>query len=166
MKKASISLLLVVLCSYAYCSTEPASLPKKDIPIKATEVYIPLGNTGQFISVMDLSQIRLKDLEKMTGRKMKFAEKVNFKIAQRELRKNINNDGSFSSKKYEKYFSSVAIPGPGGINWGGLALGFFLSLIGVLIAYLISGDNRGPRIRWAWIGAAISFVIVGAILII
>ncbi len=102
----------------------------------------------------------------MTGRKMKFSEKVNFKIAQRELRKNINNDGSFSSKKFENYFSSVPVPGPGGINWGGLALGLFLSLIGVLIAYLISGDNKGPRIRWAWIGAAISFVIVGTILII
>ncbi len=38
------------------------------------------------------------------------------------------------------------------MNWGGFALGFFLGLIGVLIAYLTS-DNK-DFLRSTWIGAA------------
>ena len=173
MKKVFISLVLMAFCSSAYTSTKSLSVPNEGLPVKATEVYIPVGKTGQLISLMDLSQISVKDLEKLTGKKMKFVEKVNFKIGQRHLRKNINDDGSFTSKKYENYFSSFGMF-TDGISWSGLALGLFLSLIGVLIAYLIGGDknkkgladkNRRRRIRWAWIGAIISLIIWGVILI-
>ena len=85
-------------------------------------------------------------------------------MKQRELKKNINYDGSFSKKRVEKYFNKAALFG-GGISLSGLALGLFLNIIGVLIAYLItSGDKKG-RITWAWIGAIISAVIWGAVLI-
>ena len=85
-------------------------------------------------------------------------------MKQRELKKNINYDGSFSKKRVEKYFNKAALLG-GAISLSGLALGLFLNLIGVLIAYLITtGDNKG-RIRWAWIGAIISAIIWGFVLI-
>ena len=51
------------------------------------------------------------------------------------------------------------------LSWAGLALGLFLSLIGVLIAYLISSENKGALIKWAWIGAIISLIVWGAVLL-
>lgn len=88
---------------------------------------------------------------------MSLSEKISFKAAQRQLRNSIHRDGTLDK--------NVGVPGKG-IHWGGLALGFFLSLIGVLIAYLIKVGDRRSRIRWAWIGALIGFIVFGAILII
>ena len=160
MKKFIVSALVMVLWLTGYSSTTPNPDPKTTFPIKSSEVYIPVGKTGQLISILDLSQISVKDFEKLTGKKMKLAERVNFKLAQRELRKNINDDGSFASKQFEKYFAfqSKARAAEGGVHIGGLALGFLLFLIGVLIAYLINDDLKASRVKWAWIGAAIGLV--------
>ena len=163
MKKAIISLVLVALCTSGYPSTSPGSIPKSKFPINASEVYLPVGKTGELISLMELSEISVKDFQKLSGKKMKFGEKLRFKLGQRELRKNINEDGSFNSKKFENYFAAQAVAGMG-IDWGGFLLGLILSLIGVLIAYLIKGDDKG-FIKWAWIGAVISLVVWGLVFI-
>jgi hypothetical protein len=148
-------------CSSAYCVTNSISVSAIKQPIKADEIYLPVGKTGQFISLMDLSRISVKNFETLSGKKMKFFGKVNFKVGQRELKKSINRDGSFNQKSIKKYFTG---PG-GGFSLLGLALGFFLSLLGVLIAYVIAGADKRSRVTWAWIGAAISLIIWGAILI-
>jgi len=154
----------MAVVSATYSSTNTIPVSSKDPSIKATEVYVPIGKNGQLISLMDLSQISVKEFESLSGKKMKMMEKVKFKMKQRELKKNINYDGSFSKKRVEKYFNKAALFG-GAISLSGLALGLFLNLIGVLIAYLItSGDKKG-RITWAWIGAIISAVVWGAVLI-
>ena len=70
MKKFIVSALLVVLCVTGYSSTTPNSGPKTTPPIKSSEVYIPVGKTGQLISLLDLSQISLKDFQKLTGKKI------------------------------------------------------------------------------------------------
>jgi len=164
MKKTFILFLLIAVFSATYSSTNTIPVSSKNPSIKATEVYVPIGKNGQFISLMELSEIKVKDYEAPAGKKMKFMEKVNFKMKQRELKKNINYDGSFSKKRVEKYFNKAALFG-GAISLSGLALGLFLNLIGVLIAYLITtGDSKG-RIRWAWIGAIISAIVWGAVLI-
>jgi hypothetical protein len=116
------------------------------------------------ISLMDLSRIRVKDFETLSGRKMKFLDKINFKLGQRELKKSINRDGTFNKKSIEKYLTKPAGPG-GGFSLTGLLLGLLLSLLGVLIAYVIAGSDKRSRVTWAWIGAAISFIIWGAILL-
>ena len=126
--------------------------------INADEVYLPVGLTGRFISLMDLSRISVKDFETLSGRRMNFFEKLNFKFGQRQLKKEINNDGTFSKKSIERYLAHPTGPG-GGFSALGLALGFFLSLIGVLIAYVIAGADKRSRVTWAWIGAAISAII-------
>jgi hypothetical protein len=167
MKKTILSLALVVLCITSYSFSKPTSHPKSRLPINSREVFIPIGNTGHLISLMDLSEISVKDFENLSGKKMKFADKVKFKLGQRELRKKINEDGSFNSKKLENYFEASQKKGLlTGISWAGLALGLFLSLIGVLIAYLItSKEGNRSMIKWAWIGAIISLIIWGAVLI-
>jgi len=166
MKKAIVSLMLVALCITGYSYSKPTSVPESRFPINSREVYIPIGQTGHLISLMDLSQISVKDFEKLSGKKMKFADKVKFKVGQRELRKKINDDGTFNSKKFENYFAASEKGLLTGISWAGLALGLFLSLIGVLIAYLItSKEGNRSMIKWAWIGAIISLIVWGAILI-
>ena len=164
MKKTFILFLLIAVVSASYSSTNTIPVSSTNPSIKATDVYVPIGKNGQLISLMDLSQISVKDFEKLSGKKMKMMEKVNFKMKQRELQKNINYDGSFSKKRVEKYFNKAALAG-GAFSLSGLALGLFLSLIGVLIAYLITTGDKKGRITWAWIGAAISLILWGALLI-
>lgn len=45
-----------------------------------------------------------------------------------------------------------------GFNIGGFALGFFLGLIGVLIAYVFIKDAN--LIKWSWIGLGAVLVII------
>ena len=163
MKKAFILFLLITVVSVTYSSTSSIPVSPAKFSVKATEVYVPIGKTGKLISVMELSQIRMKDYEKLAGKKMKFSDKVNFKLGQRELKKSINQDGTFSNKRVEKYFNKAALGGVFSIS--GLLLGLFLSLIGVLIAYLITTGDKKGRITWAWIGCAISLILWGALLI-
>lgn len=131
-------------------------------PLKASEVYLPVGKSGKMISLLDLSQIRVKDFEKLTGKDMKLFDKIGFKLAQKKLRRSINNDQTLNKKQIEKYLRKDTQKGTA-ISWGGLLLGIFLGPIGVLIAYLFKDDNRKQRINWAWIGFAagvISFILV------
>lgn len=164
MKKTIILFALIAFLSATSSATSSIFVKPPKNSIKASEVYLPIGKTGKFISLMELSQIKVKEYEAVTGKKMKFLDKVNFKIGQRELKKSINHDGTFSNKRVEKYFNKAALFG-GTISLSGLALGLFLNIIGVLIAYLISSGDKKGRITWAWIGAIISAIVWGAVLI-
>ena len=148
----SAALLLVGFLSFA------TSNPENKSTVYASQVMIPLGNTGKTISLLDLSRMSVKDLQAFTGVKMRFADRIAFKLGQRQLKRNINPDGTINSNKLAKYFSKGEAV-TSGFNGGGFALGLLLSLIGVLIAYLIKTGDRQGRIKWAWIGAAISAVI-------
>jgi len=156
---------LLALIAFFYSASSNTFLSSAARPaLKADEVYVPVGKTGQLISLADLSQIKLKDFEKLSGQKMKFSEKITFKIGHRQLRKSINRDGTFNRKSIEKYLAHPAGPG-GGFSLTGLLLGLLLSLLGVLVAYVIAGSDKRSRVTWAWIGAAISLIIWGAILL-
>jgi hypothetical protein len=122
-------------------------------PLKASEVLIQIGNTGKSISLMELSKIPLKDLEALTGRKMHLMDRLVFKAGQRKLKNVINTDGTFKKKRFEKFFQKRGGDN-GGSGIAGFVLGYFLFLVGVLIAYLIDDDNKKNRVKWAWIGAA------------
>jgi len=153
---------LTILAFFAFVSVSFASSsPKKTPLLRADEIYLPVGNTGKLISLMELSKIRINDFIELTGKKMNFSEKLSFKIAQKQLRSNINYDGSFKTKKFEKFLKKK---GDGeGFHAGGFFLGFLLGLIGVLISYLINDDKKRNRVKWAWIGLG---VWIGILLII
>lgn len=150
-----ITLLFTALC---FVASSFAAFTLETPPLKASEVYITVGKNGEKISLMDLSRMKVKDLQELTGNKMKFFDKVGFKIAQKKLRESINNDGTFSQKKMQKYFKRAS-DGTTGFHIGGFALGFLLGLIGVLIAYLINDDKKSNRTKWAWIGLGVVVVI-------
>ena len=138
-------------------ATTFASVGVTTPPQKASELFIPIGNNGQKISLMELSQIKVKDFEALSGRDMKFSDKVVFKLAQKEIRKSIRPDGTVNSKKLASVIKKV--DGTTGFHIGGFALGFLLGLIGVLIAYLLNDDKKSNRVKWAWIGFGVVFVI-------
>src|SRR4030095_4060425 len=164
MKKMIMLLGFSAFLSSGYSTTALPSDPATRLSVKADEVYLPVGKTGRLISLMDLSRISVKDFEKLSGEKMKLFDKVSFRIGQRQLKKSINEDGTFNKKSIEKYLAHPTGPG-GGFSLTGLLLGLLLSLLGVLIAYVIAGADKRSRVTWAWIGAAISLIIWGAILL-
>lgn len=106
---------------------------------------------------MELSTISANDMQELTGRKMDWAEKFAFNQGQKKLRKNIAADGTINSKKLNKMAAPMAAGG--GFHFGGFVLGFLLSLLGVLIAYLIKDEKKASRVKWAWIGFALIMVI-------
>jgi hypothetical protein len=146
----TLILALVVLSSSFASVVEPSK--------KASDILVPIGSSGYKISLQDLSQISVKDFETLSGQHFKLTDKIGFKLAQRELRKSINNDGSLNSKKLNKFLKKA--DGETGFHVGGFALGFLLGLIGVLIAYLINDDKKSNRVKWAWIGLGAWVVIL------
>lgn len=154
MKKVFAFLMAIALMAQSFAAVSVTVPPKK-----ASEVFIPIGNTGKQISLQDLSEMKVKDFEEISGRDMKLADKAMFKMAQKELRKNISHDGTISSKKLNKFFTQKA-DGTSGFHLGGFALGFLLGLIGVLIAYLLNDDKKSNRVKWAWIGLGAVVVLI------
>ena len=155
MKKAFVFFILVATFSVAYSTSYSSDKP----PIKASDVFLPIGKSSQMISMQDLAVIKLKDFEALTGKKLNLVNKIGFSIGQKQLRKSINPDGTFNKKKFEKFFDKYA-EGSGGFHAGGFFLGLLLGLIGVLIAYLIKDDKKKNRVKWAWIGWVVWLVIL------
>ncbi|HEX2534572.1 MAG TPA: hypothetical protein VHK69_12590 [Chitinophagaceae bacterium] len=154
---------LFLFAALAVLGASYASFSSKKPLRKASEVFVPVGKTGKTISLQDLSAISVKEFERVSGKDMRFMDKVNFKLGQRQLRKSINPDGTLNSRKMEKFAKRVD---GSDFNLGGFALGFLLGLIGVLIAYIISDDNKRVRTKWAWIGFGAAVVLYILLLVI
>lgn len=153
MKRIFTLFLSLAVLSVSFAATAPVAPPKH-----ANDIFVPIGNTGQKISLLALSEIKVKDLEKLTGQELKLTQKAGFKLAQRELRKSINADGTIKSQRLNKFLKKY--DSETGFHLGGFALGFFLGLIGVLIAYLAFSDaNKRNRVKWTWIGLG-SFLVL------
>lgn len=123
-------------------------------PSNSNTVFIEVGQNKQ-ISLKELSVISVKKYEQISERKMNFLAKVNFKAGQKKLRKSISEDGTMTGKNFRK---ALKIGDPSsGFHIGGFALGFLLGPIGVIIAYIIKGDEDVDRNRrkYAWAGFGI-----------
>ena len=155
MKKAFTFLMAFAIAAQTLATVTPSSAPTKPGPLKASEVFIPIAK-GKIITLEDLAYMKPAEYTKLTGKQMKFFDRVGFKIAQKKLRSSINADGTINNMKMEKTFRK-AIDG-GGFHLGGAALGFFLGPIGVLIAYLLKDDLKPARVKWAWIGFAVGLL--------
>jgi len=152
MRKLTLLFAFVLFVASTFATSKPSSGP-----VMASSIMLPVGKTGKTISLQDLSLISVKDFQLLTGQKMSLADRLGFKVAQRELRQSINADGTVNSKKVAKL--AMKADGGGGFHLGGFALGFLLGLIGVLIAYLIKDDKKSSRVKWAWLGLLAWLVI-------
>jgi len=79
------------------------------------------------------------------------------------LTSGISPDGTITNRIFTKEAKKSGLFSA--FHLGGFALGFFLCIIGVLIAYLINEELKARRVKWAWIGAIISLIFYGALLI-
>jgi len=154
MKKVLLLFLATIVISGSYATSVSEVKPV----LNANKIFLPVGQTGQKISLMELSKISLKDFETLTNRKMKFFDRIAFKAGQKKLRSGIAEDGTLKKKNLEKMMTKY-YGGETGFHFGGFALGFFLGLIGVLIAYLINDDYKKNRVKWAWIAVGILVVL-------
>src|SRR5215471_201068 len=87
---------LITIISCILVITVNANLQSSMPPLRASEVFIPIGNTGQLISLQELSTISMKDLQTLVGKKVSFSEKLVFKSGQKKLRSFINSDGTLN----------------------------------------------------------------------
>ena len=158
MKKIFILFTTLFFLSQTY-GTTTIKPPK----LKASDILIPIGNTGRSINLDELSVISLKDLQQLTSKNLKLSDKISFKMAQRKLRRTINEDGTINNTCLKKackkgFFDNHPF------HVGGFLLGFFLSLIGVLISYFINDDLKPDRTYWAWRGCLTVLLLAAAIL--
>jgi hypothetical protein len=167
-KFLSLAIVFSILtqCSVSAAVVAPSkpTPPKTMAPLKASDVRIPIGKTGKTVSLLELSNMKVDDLEHLTGQKMGWLKRIEFKLALRKLRHSIKPDGTIDNKSLARlrggYYDE-----DGSFHFGGFALGFFLGALGVLIAYLINDDYHHRRVKWAWIGFGV-FLVLYLILII
>ncbi len=122
-----------------------------------------IGKTGKSINLQEFSTISITGFQQLIGKKLKFSERIAFKVAQQKIRHTINDDGTINNKFFKRAYKKRLF-NDHEFNFGGFALGFFLSLIGVLIAYLINDDYSSDRRYWAWRGFIAGLLIAAAIL--
>jgi len=154
MKKILVLLAVFSLGTASFASTGFSTVPKN-----ANQLYVPMGNNTK-VTLMDLSVMKVKDYEKLSGKHVNFFQKLAFKAEQRKLRHSISEDGTITNKKLASAFAYG--DGSLGFNIGWFALGLFLGLIGVLLSYIINGDPdvKRNRQKWAWIGWGVWVVIL------
>jgi uncharacterized membrane protein YqaE (UPF0057 family) len=151
--------LSLAICFFAasFASTSTIAIIEKSQAPNANVIMIPVGKNVEKISLMDLSRIKVKDLENLTGRKMKLAEKLEFKLVQMHLRNSINANGVINSKKMEK---AIAKGDKGSVSKG---LYIVLAIFG--LAWIAMGvmDNWSGHNWWVNLILTLLFWLPGFI---
>lgn len=155
-------LILLALCGNLCTAFAISPVSTSPAPVNASTLMIPVGNDGKTISLQELANMKPREYAKMANRDMNLVDRISFSIAQKKLRNSIDADGTLNVKHAQKL--AKALDGETGFHFGGFALGFFLGLIGILIAYLIKDDYRSNRRKWAWIGFGIFLVLYIALI--
>jgi hypothetical protein len=132
----------------------PAAKPASN---NAAEMYLPIGKSGNKISLLELSKIKAGELETLAGRKMNLVQKMGFKSFQRKLRKNINADGTIDTKK----LASLATKGKAN-EQSSRYLRLTLIFLGVGIAFSILALVIG----FFWIFGALAFIAAAVFFIL
>jgi hypothetical protein len=155
--KKTFSLFIAALLLNVCIAIVPFSDEGK--PLKANEIMIPIGKTGRTISLADFSKLSVAEYQKLAKVKLGFFDRIAYRKALKKLNKGISADGTVTNPKIAQLMKPV-VDGSEGFHLGGLALGLLLGLAGVAIAYLINGDNKSNRIKWAWIGFGVWVAIL------
>ena len=156
--------LLLLLTAFCFFANSFASFEVKPVSKKASEIFIPVGNTGQKISLMDLSNISVKDFENISGKHLNFFDRLIFKASQKKLKHSFNHDGTLNNKRLMKYMTDDSeVTTLDKIGW--LVKGLILGPLAVIFAYLLLKDDRRELIKWSWFGF-IGFIIIGVLVIL
>ncbi|MES2849193.1 MAG: hypothetical protein V4685_09060 [Bacteroidota bacterium] len=157
MKKLIAFVLAIAVLNVSIAVTPPTDGGKS---MNATEIMIPIGKTGQKISLMEFSKLKPAEYEKLANVKLRFFDRIAYKAALGKLKRSIAKDGTITNKKVAKMFAPTTV-GDTGFHLGGFALGFLAGLLGVVIAYVaFDDDSKSNRVKWSWIGLAASVVLL------
>ena len=151
MKKITLSVLLA-LGSLVMLQPAHAISSSLVVPSNPKSAITPYERANELL-VQQFLTLTPKKYYELTGKKLKLSQKVSLKLAQWKIKKMIRKGKKvdlITMAKAQKDLDTSDF------NIAGFLLGFFLSLIGVLIAYLIGGDDI---IKWAWLGAGLSLII-------
>jgi len=107
-------------------------------------------NPYEGITVGEFTEMSFKDFKKMSGQKLTVKHKLEFMVAKKTMKRAVKKGLIQPSDAAGSDFS---------INWGGLLLGFFLGLIGLLIVALAFKKPRKSAIISSLIGMGISLVL-------
>src|SRR5882757_309503 len=94
--------ILILFTTLFFLTQTYGTTTIKPPKLKASDILIPIGNTGRSINLDELSVISSKDLQQLTGKRLKFSDKISFKMAQRKLRRTINEDGTINNTYLKK----------------------------------------------------------------
>ena len=120
----------------------------------AESIMIPLMKSGYKVSLAKFIKLTPAEYKEITGQKLKLDGKLSLKILQRHLKKAVRSDGTVNMEKFKKMADDVD-----GFHLGWFALGFFLGIIGLIIALVIKDDKRHGRIKWTLIGLLAALVL-------
>ncbi len=124
------------------------------IPVRVTEP----APTAATVTVDALLNMNGREFADVIGHKLSLKEKIVFRIAQRELRKEIKREGIQSDATLD--VQQMMADGEKGFYFGGFILGLLLGLIGVLIAYLMKKDKAFIRSTWIGWGVWVALVVI------
>lgn len=129
----------------------------------ASEIKMPLFNTGKFISVEDFMKLTRATYKEIAGKKMRLKERVGLALGKKSLKKIISKDGTVNMEKMEK-MKERGLFGSWQWHWGGFALGFFLSILGPIVALFFNDDYKWDRFHTALRTALIVFALIGIVI--
>lgn len=110
------------------------------------------------VTVDALLKMNSREFAEAIGHKLSLKEKIVFRIAQSELRKDIKREGLQSDATLD--VQQMMADGEKGFYFGGFILGMLLGLIGVLIAYLRKKDKAFIRSTWIGWGVWVALVVI------
>ena len=147
LKCAGISVVCFLLCLQVHAVNQP----------QVTSSLLQDHNTNPLFSIEQIINLTPKDYKKITGKKMRFSQKLALKWAQHKIKVKTKKGFPVNLEELNQDIDASDF------SFVGFLLGFFLSIFGVLLAYLI-GERR--KIKWSWYGFAFGAVIILVILLI
>ncbi len=139
MKAKILSLGLLV---FSVISLHAAIPPAK--PVSSNDAAIQLSSE-------DLLALTPARYEELTGEKLG----LKGKLALHLLKKKVKNTGSTEPIQLEEELAN----NDGGFNLIGFLAGFFLSILGVLLVFLLASNNKAMK-RSAWLGFGVLVLLV------
>ena len=111
----------------------------------------PIDPAMNALLVQQFLKLTPEKYYQMTGKRMKLSQKVSLKLAQWKIKRMLKKGKTVDLMAMRQKGIDTS-----DFNIAGFLLGFFLSLIGVLIAYLLDDE---AIIKWAWLGAGLSAIL-------
>lgn len=163
-------LLIVVIISWLLCANSYASTTP---PICYNENPGIQRSATRPLQLTDVLKLKVRDIEKITGRKLKLKEKIAFKFFQWKIKKGLRITKEEPKKDKGKTALIFGIIGLAGLLIPIPFVGGLMALIGIILALVLGYDakkknpddkNAKTAIVLGWIGVGL-FVLAVAIVV-